>query len=343
MPLADVSAIIGPDQAQVSPELMIGIEPVLKQLPTTGIRAVAHARKWRRSMRTVKRVRRLMGWDQAEVYDYRLPLGSHPLLDLPGPHPDDVAAFAVLAGPALAHAARCRSLHEERGLATPLRENLVTIGSPEVDPVLRLALDYRRKDHKPGYEYRGTTVSPPYRWHEDPEAVEATCYRAVAGVGIVERPNWPLIHNGPDGESRLVPQTGRDGLLLNDWLVVTVMPNFLTQEALQGGKRLINVAGLHGVGTRAIELAFRDRDLLIGLEQRLGSRSQYFQAVFEAAELRHDPVRGARATRVRLHDVVPLEISWDRWEAASGTVGELYADWVLEQHPFNDPPEQNRR
>jgi hypothetical protein len=74
-----------------------------------------------------------------------------------------------------------------------------------------------------------------------------------------------------------LPQTGRGNQLQEDYLLVTRLP----------GRTFFT--GLHGPGTRATELFFRqDPRVLEDLEERLnlaGGSSAYFQAVFRATEL----------------------------------------------------------
>jgi hypothetical protein len=199
------------------------------------------------------------------------------------------------------------------------------------------------RPNEPGLEHIGETVALPYRWHEDPRSVTTTCGRFVPGAGLVERPNWPLIHALDNGsQASFFPLVDRSGLLQSDWLVVTVVPNFLSAAGLASGRTIISVAGVHGTGTRAIANVLRDKKLLVEIDDRLRARPRHFQLVFEITKLRHDARRGSRPTEVRLHAAVSLEQPDEVWRNANELVASRFTSWAARQHYRNRPTPDGR-
>lgn len=332
------AAVLGPDAGKI-------LVPLAKALGTRAGRAVPSRYESWKQRRALKKI---LGVGSESSFYYRLPSTKHPLLQLDNPHPDDTAAFAAIAGPLLTHARRHGWLEEVDQLDVDLAQNLVTIGSPEVEPIVQLAFDYRRPSNGPGLKHHGETIDLAYRWHEDPSDVQAICGRFLAGHGRVDRPNWPIIQSLPDGtERRLIPRVdSRTGLLDSDLLLITSMPNFLTRTALESGHRLINVAGVHGVGTAAIELVLKSPKILNAAAEAIAplDRTSAFQILVEIAEIEHRETTGSRAKKVRLLDVwTEDKISFDGWLSASVCVAERFADWALESEHRNQPGDHERR
>lgn len=327
------AATIGPGVAAVLPKVAASL----------ALKAPAVTQKTVGNRRKAAQGKKLVGWGLSDTFDYRLPIQSHPLLDLPGAHPDDLAAFRALAEPSLSRAADEGWLSQSDSLSTDYRRNLVLIGSPEVEPLLRLALDYRRRTAAAGFEFVGETVSLPYRWNQDPEETDASSTHVVAGVGWVSRPNWPITRMTAVGPHQLPPAVDHDGRLESDWLLITVMPNFLTLEGLQSRRKIFSIAGTHGVGTRAIGNLLSDSKALRLIDESLTARPEAYQVVIEADKIKHDELRGSYARRIRVHDVVSISMPFDAWKRAQLIVAEHFSDWVAEDNYVNRPLPQDRK
>lgn len=338
----DAVASVGPQGVVVLPTLASAATQLAVHAGPVALGSLPAIGRWRRRRAESNRVRRILGADGDEVYEYRLPMRGHPLLNFDGPHPDDATAFAALAGPSLTHS-RTRGWTEQEQVISHLSENIVCIGSPESEPLLRLVLGYRRRPGMAGTAYEGHAFRPAYLWCEDPTEVDSDCLRAVRGAGIVARPNWPLLFHKDGNTQRLIPQTDRQNFLIEDYLLITVLPNFLTRKGLSQGKRIISVAGIHGIGTAAIGRVLRSQKMLLNIGEGLPQTTPYFQVLARAHKIRHDQVLGATARALEIVDVVPIEVEYDTWVAAQGVCAQRFPDWLLEQHPFNDPPPHVRR
>jgi hypothetical protein len=284
---------------------------------------------------------RLLHVDYLQQYDFVIP-HTHPLLELSGPHPDDLAAFRAIADPALAYCAENNLLEIVEAMDTQLERNLVLIGSPEAEPLTRLAFGYKRIKDEPGFEYAGNTIDLPFRWHEDPRDIHGTCRRWVAGHGWTTRPNWPLISGSAMAESRLIPKVDNEGVLATDWLLVTVTPNFFTRKALDEGKVIISVAGTHGTGTRAFKLLLRDARAIKQIAEVVDHKTRAFQVVAEASDISHGAT-GTEARRIQVHHVVELPDREEVWNTARVSVASRFSDWTTEEVARNIPYPHERR
>jgi|GEM_PF-1763294 len=330
---AENAASLGPASATIASTLFKAVAPMIAKA------AVAMLR----DRRTKASAMGLIGINSNETYDYRVPAANHPLLDLTEAHPDDVSAFCSMAGPALAHARKNDWLEIQELVTLDFSRNIVLIGSPEAESLLRLIFDYRRPKQGAGLKYVGETFDAPYRWMEDPEIISAECRRYVNGLGLITRPNWPLVYQSTSGDGRIIPQVGHDNLLQSDLLLITVIPNFLTLKGLESGRKIISIAGTHGVGTRSIELVLKSRGVLRQIHDGLSTRPNAFQIVIEAQRLKHHVRRGTNATRVTLRDVRHFERPYSAWEAANRAVARRFSDWVAEDNRRNRPLPPDRR
>lgn len=309
----------------------------------TGIvvpRLASFAKRTRQRRRVAKQALELMRIDYGHRYDFLLPY-SHPFLDLERSHPDDLAAFSAVADPALSFCMERDLLEVADVLDATLERNMVLIGSPEVEAITRLAFGYRTI-RGGGLEFVGDTVDLPFRWNEDPGSVRGRCLRHVQGYGVVERPNWPLMKQDASGAQPMFPEVDNDGFLATDWLLITVVPNFLTTRALDEGKRLVSIGGTHGVGTRALGIFLRDHEALSAVANGVADRHQAFQVAIEVAGIRHVP-EGSYATEVRVHSVVEVSADDAAWRHAQRAVAARYTDWAIEDLNRNRPDAHQRR
>lgn len=276
----------------------------------------------------VARARELLGLGQPGSFSYRVG-DHHPIYNVGDPHPDDRAAFHSVLSAAISPSLREDEIDTSAVVPCPLEDGLVLVGSPEGEPVARLAFGYRRTSTGE-LEYVGDTLELPFRWEEDRRKVEVDYARYVAGRGLVWRPNWPIIdHTGSEPRARRV-QLDNNGFSTNDWLVLTRLPNFLSREGLHGGRAIISVAGAHGTATRAFENLLHDRTALQRIGSAVGADDDGFQALIEVSDIVHDPQRGSYARKIAVRDVVPIRRSQAAWDAALHTVEGRYDAWLAE-------------
>ena len=77
----------------------------------------------------------------------------------------------------------------------------------------------------------------------------------------------------------------------------------------------------HGTGTRALELLFRDNDILSQLAGRLQSRPGAFQMLFRVSDIDHSRTVGSHARKIELvEDVIVLPDTDAVWRTAVETV-----------------------
>jgi hypothetical protein len=166
--------------------------------------------------------------------------------------------------------------------------NLVTFGSPTSNELARVALGYTRIDDSDmGLEYIPSTALPlPFSYELDGRAIAKSdsvhrfCYRTVSGRGI-EIPNWGIRKSNG---ALLLPET-HDGALLQDYLLISNLPNVFHKTSYEAGRRLINIGGTHREGTSAIQHLFTNKCILEELcgkiKQVKGEKSlvPYWQAL----------------------------------------------------------------
>jgi hypothetical protein len=86
-------------------------------------------------------------------------------------------------------------------------------------------------------------------------------------------------------------QLDREGYQIEDFLVISALPNFTSESSIDDGSRIVIAGGVHGLGTRAFPMVFSDDRVWRALEPLLDDhRSSYFQAVFHVPSVSHDGV-----------------------------------------------------
>jgi hypothetical protein len=257
---------------------------------------------------------------------------DHPTIDRRA-YPDaDVSALSALVG---------REVSDRFTLAEPqeddhgdsargLEDNLVLIGSPESEPLTRLLFGYEVLPNGRGLRYRDDTVPLIYRWDEERRAAETLMCLHVRPHGVIAaRPNWPLVHD--TGELHKIPVRLNNGYLAEDFLLITRIPNFITDTAWDSGAGIINISGLHSVGTRALGMVLDDGALVADIQARLDElphRATAFQAVIHITSILHDRQNGSRATGVRLRDVVEVPLPMHAMHAARAAVVAAIPKWT---------------
>lgn len=87
--------------------------------------------------------------------------------------------------------------------------------------------------------------------------------------------------------SRLVAIDPADNRQLDDYLLVTVLPNYYDESSARSGHRIWHIGGVHGPGTRAFLNIFLDKDLTYSFAERV-SVTSFFQALFHVPKVEHN-------------------------------------------------------
>jgi hypothetical protein len=121
----------------------------------------------------------------------------------------------------------------EDEVLTDSAHDLALIGSPTAEGVSRLLFGYSSDGDPDSLAWDQVPLDLPYRWILSKNAVDdaAVARRFVAGRGMVERPNWRI--TGPD--RIYVPKVDEYGVLLDDYLLVTRVRNYLSRAAIDEG------------------------------------------------------------------------------------------------------------
>lgn len=125
--------------------------------------------------------------------------------------------------------------------------------------------------------------------------------RSTAG-GILTVPNWAIIDR-KSGRA-FTPRTDGTGLLLDDYLLVTRVPN-ITAKNIGTHSSITIFSGCHGVGTRSAHLVF-EPELLRQTVSKISS--EYWQALFHI-ECQSDESSGRLIPiQAQLVDVAPANL-----------------------------------
>lgn len=275
------------------------------------VRADAHERA-----KDVREAKRLLGLADPVGEAYRSD-AVHPLY-MPGHlHPDNKAALVAAGFDVLAKGAAAR----EKLQVDATDSSLLLFGSPTSEGLSRVIFDYTELPDRDGLSLIDPPLDFPYAWELDPEKVgDGRVGRLVKGKGLVERPPWQI----KGRSTRLVPETDSEGLISEDYLLITRMRNFLSPDAEGEGKFLVSFGGAHGTGTRAVGLLLSDKRLMqrvleelkrshMSSSGQLGGVPKAYQLLFRVSRIKHrrsESVPGA----LELVDAVSLpddETTWD--------------------------------
>ncbi|HEX2841384.1 hypothetical protein [Hyphomicrobium sp.] len=221
--------------------------------------------------------------------------GAHHLHYVGKIHPDDGEAAEILAALCTQMAAVEPIIDPGRSSLETFDGSLVLLGGPTSNAVTALLLEVTQKNPQ-----RDAFASP-----IDP--VVKLRYRPLSDwkapwVKITDT-DWEPVWGVEDAKTQeiLRPQVDTNDRLVTDFLVVTVMPNFLNPAALARGDRIVIFDGVHGVSTRANGLLFQNARMLKDLIARSkGSRS--WQAVLTVSDIDYSGKR----PRARKLETAPL-------------------------------------
>jgi hypothetical protein len=270
----------------------------------------------------VHEAKQLLGLADPAAEAYRSD-SVHPLFTPGELHPDNKAALLAAGTDLLS-----RDVIRRDSLAADATDSsLLLFGSPVSDGLSRIIFGYSELRDREGLTMDSLQFDLAYAWDLDPERLgSGLVKRVVRGKGVVERPPWQIRDLRGGTEPQLVPQTDSEGLLKEDYLLVTRTPNFLSSDAQSTGQFLVSFGGAHGTGTRAINLLFSDRRLMARVLGELKGKSREatgrvggvpaaYQLLFRVSNIRHDAA-GSIPGSLELVDVVVLRNKPQEWDSA---------------------------
>lgn len=169
------------------------------------------------------------------------------------------------------------------------QESIVALGTPTSNSLIRNLMTYREyEDPADGHEYQANdAIQLPILFElRRRQIVSADNQRdawyrpqSFAGEPVPELiPNWGITTAESD---LLLPATDGQGRLLEDFLVISSLPNVLRPESVERRLPVICIGGTHSVGTLALKDVLEDPAILPGLEQELRSKGSpdFWQAL----------------------------------------------------------------
>jgi hypothetical protein len=287
----------------------------------------------------VREAKQLLGLSEPAGEAYRSD-AVHPLFTPGKLHPDNEAALLA--------ASQDLGLNEtvqRDEIQVDIADNsLLLFGSPTSEGLSRIVFDYSELPDRDGLASASLPLDLAYAWDLDPESVgEGQVGRYVPGRGIVRRPPWQISSFKSEGPDQLVPVTDSEGMIAQDWLLITRMRNFLSPVAQSEGKFLVSFGGAHGTGTRAVACLFRDRRLLRHVLETLKSKHREvsgqiagvptaYQLLFRVIDIEHTEM-GSIPHKLELADAVILEDKEASWDLARRQVSPR-----LKNQPPGDEP-----
>lgn len=231
-------------------------------------------------------------------------------------HPDNLAGLTAAAGNDFARAKDLRRIRKSLDIRAALSTNLVLIGSPTAEGLSRPAFGYEPDVDEDSLTLNQPPIDLPFKWVISKTLIDerAIARRYVAGKGLVARPNWRIETN----KQIYMPEVDSSGYLSIDYLLVTRLRNYLSNEALDEGRYIVSFGGAHGTATRAIEILLRDRETLRRIGERIKGRPAAYQLLLRVGKMKHDMMTGTRATRIELvGDPIVLPDTRQIWRTAS--------------------------
>lgn len=161
----------------------------------------------------------------------------------------------------------------------------IIAGHPGSNRMSGLVRGYKRTGDQHREEERQfvgvTGLDCPVRFILDSK--EDSCVGRNVYLGKNAINNWGLIVNG----RTVMAKRGYAGALHNDFLVISLLPNYLHKESFKLGDTILLIEGAHGVGTEASSMLWKDEKLVSTLYKawQRERKPRYWQAVFEARNI----------------------------------------------------------
>lgn len=232
-------------------------------------------------------------------------------------HPDDQMAASAL-----------RSLYrptqaiewEDKPWEGPPNNHAFLLGDPQSNALSRLVLSYRETegvfelDRDPLYKPRWSSILYPHNYQAP------KIKRYVAGV-LREGPGYELYDHQKRKYYRSNDRDPGDWLNI-DYLLVTRVLNVYSPETVESGKIAIVFGGLHGPGTRAIQLLLKEEDLLDTTDTKRED-SPYYQALYRVYVRHNHSTRESYPAQIEFVGAAPLDVDqasiWNRVKRRSET------------------------
>lgn len=283
-------------------------------------------------------------------------------------HPDNKAAGKTLNKVIGLYDTASSNAQIVPSIDTPLDDDVVLVGGSASTPFTRIVFEQDGPfDYKLSRSKR-PIIPLPYYGLSDPTPIKTDRVGLVIeGVGPVAQYNWACVYTGPSGnkEKMLRSTPGREELNveqegrietvhvpIDNYLIITKLPNFLSSKFEVASERndrstwphVIVFDGMHGVGTRAVELLLREEgfETIEFLNRELHGTTE-FQVVFRPKEIQRTDEGFHRAHAIELIDVVPLQLDTKIYQEAhkyamrrlSRQRRSSWASWLRRQEPSN--------
>jgi hypothetical protein len=268
----------------------------------------------------VREAKHLLGLSEPAGEAYRSD-AVHPLYTPGKIHPDNEAALLA----ASSDLGLNRRVQRDVIQVDATDNSLLLFGSPTSEGLSRIVFDYAELPDRDGLACVDQPLDFAYAWNLDPESVgNGEVGRFVPGKGVVKRPPWQISSFRSKGPSQYIPETDSEGMITEDYLLITRMRNFLSPSAQAQGRFLVSFGGAHGTGTRAVACLFQDRRLLIQILETLRAKHREvsgqvagipkaYQLLLRVSGIKHNHM-GSIPSHLELADAVVLgdnESSWD--------------------------------
>jgi hypothetical protein len=298
----------------------------------------------RRRVAATREAKQALGLHAPEAEAYRSD-AVHPLFTGGAIHPDNRVALHAVGSDALIGEPTVR----EDLRVDPFDRSLLLFGSPISEGLSRIVFGYEEVAGVEGLICRDPPLDLAYTWDLDPAHTEdGRVGRYVPGRGVVKRPLWRIKDLRNPQADHLTPEPDAEGLLSNDFLLVTRVRNFLAPEGVRGGQFLVSFGGAHGTGTRAVELLLADRQLLDHVLEAL--KQEYFkhtkrraglpkayQLLFEVPRIDHTPA-GSVPRALELVGATVLPDADADWERAHRLVAPRLQMWRPDHDAHDTQP-----
>lgn len=270
----------------------------------------------------VGEAKRLLGLADPSGEAYRSD-AVHPLFTPGEIHPDNKAALLAAGTDVLG-----RDTIQRDTLEVSAPDNsLLLFGSPTSEGLSRVVFGYSELPGQDGLSWDDPPLDLAYAWELDPGRVgDALIGRFVQGRGLIKRPPWQIRDLRGGSSPQLVPEADSEGLIREDYLLITRTRNFLSADTEHRGQFLVSFGGAHGTGTRAVNLLFHDRRLMarvlgelkakqVQATGRLGGVPKAYQLLFRVSKIKHGPA-GSIPGALELVDAVVLPDKPEVWSFA---------------------------
>ena len=322
--------------ALIGAAVEVAVEGAVEAVPYVVKAAKGHGERRER----VKRAKELLGVDPlpGSAAGFRSD-SVHPLYENGRIHPDNGDALTFVARDEIYRAAELGELETREEVLISLNEDILLFGSPASEGLSRLLFGYRARPGRKDLLRTEVPVDLPFYWilnEDDLKGNDAGRYVKGRGGDPSFRPPWCIVRRRLGGVDVHRPKLRkRDRFIKEDFLLVTRMPNFLTDE-WPDGRFVVSFGGAHGVATRAVNLLLSDDDVLVKIADRLEldefghlrPGADRYQLLLKVGGIEHDPQRGSYATKIDLVDAVVLSAEDRPWDDAERIVRPALDSWL---------------